>query len=232
MKNNENQAKKKVKRSTNWIFILYPDSTIVDWKDYLESLHVSCAISPLHDKDINGDGSKKKPHHHILLSFDSLKSLEQVQEITNHLNATIPLQCHSVKGSVRYFAHLDNPEKVQYDIKDIQVLSGFDLIEALRPSSADRYTMISEMIDFIQQHQICEFDEILTYARKCKFDTWFPLLCDNSAYIISNFIKSKRNRLKDTRNVLIGNNIVNVDSGEVVDILDFMEDKKDEDEVI
>lgn len=64
----------------------------------------------------------------------------------------------------------------------------------LRPSSSERYTLIAEMTEFISDNDITEFKDLLDYARIYQFDTWFPLLCDNSAYVIGQYIKSNRHR--------------------------------------
>lgn len=212
----KSQAKKENTRARNWVFIVYPESAPEDWLEQLDATNVETCISPLHDQDINGDGSPKKPHYHVLMCFDGNKSFEQVKVITDSLNSPIPIQAKSVKGSVRYWVHMDNPEKHQYNTKDIKSLSGFDVLEALKPSSADRYSIIKDMIEYIQDNQITEFEEILIYSMSNKFDTWFPLLCDNSAFIISKVVDSKRNRLKDTGCILSGKNLVNAETGEVI----------------
>lgn len=201
-------------RARNWLFIVYPESAPEDWIERLDELNVQTCISPLHDKDVNPTGELKKAHYHVLLAFDGNKSFNQVSKITDELNASIPIIAQSVKGSVRYFTHMDNPEKYQYNSKDIVSLSGFDVAEALKPSSADRYSLIKDMIEFIQDNQICEFEELIIYAMNNKADTWFPLLCDNSAYIISKVIDSKRNRYKDGF-VLSGKQLIDVETGEV-----------------
>ena len=51
-----------------------------------------------------------KPHWHIVLAFDGKKSYEQVLELLEPINCTVPQRCHSMTGAVRYMAHLDNPE--------------------------------------------------------------------------------------------------------------------------
>lgn len=209
-------AKSKDDRTRNWVFIVYPESAPEDWLEILDQMNVEMCISPLHDKDINGDGSPKKPHYHVLACFESNKSYNQVKEITDLLNAPIPQKAKSVKGSARYWVHMDNPEKAQYNIKDIKALSGFDLTEALKPSSADRYSIIKDMIEYIQDNQITEFEDILIYSMNNKFDTWFPLLCDNSAFIISKVVDSKRNRLRETGCILDGQQLVDVETGEIV----------------
>lgn len=181
-------------RTRNWAIVLYPESAPENWRDILDELHIEWVESPLHDSDVNADGEKKKPHWHILLMFGGVKSWEQVLEITEQLNAPIPQRCHNAKSMVRYMAHLDNPEKAQYNVTDIKAHGGVDVAEMLRPSSSERYTFIAEMTEFISDNDITEFKDLFDYARSYQFDTWFPLLCDNSAYVIGQYIKSNRHR--------------------------------------
>ena len=110
------------------------------WQDVLDEQHIQWVESPLHDKDMNADGTPKKPHWHILLLFDGKKSYEQVKELTDKLHATIPQKCASAKGLVRYMAHLDNPEKVQYDKGAIIGHGGIDVAEYLK---ADKLIKVS-----------------------------------------------------------------------------------------
>lgn len=181
-------------RTRIWAVVVYPDSAPDNWREILDDYHIEWAESPLHEFDTNQTGELKKPHWHIILAFDGPKSYEQVLEILSPLNCPIPQRCHSLKGAVRYFVHLDNPEKYQYSISDIVAHGGFDISDLLRPSSSERYTLIAEILDFVDAENIVEFQDLLKYARKEKFDTWFPLLCDNSAYVVGMYIKSQRHR--------------------------------------
>lgn len=190
------EINKKETRTRNWTIVLYEDSSPENWRDILDELHIEWIESPLHDKDINADGDVKKEHRHILLLFGGVKTYNQVKEIIEPLNCPIPQRCHNAKAMVRYMAHLDNPDKAQYDIKDIIGHGGVDISELLRPSSSERYTFLDEMMDFVKDNEIIEFQDIVDYARSFKRDTWFPLLCDNSTIVISNYIKSCRHRSK------------------------------------
>lgn len=185
-------------RTRNWTFVAYPESAPEGWRDVLDEQHIQWVESPLHDKDMNADGTPKKPHWHILLLFDGKKSYEQVKELTDKLHATIPQKCASAKGLVRYMAHLDNPEKVQYDKGAIIGHGGIDVAEYLKPTSSSRYQLIGEMMDFVREQNIIELEDLAYYARTERFDDWFPLLCDNSAYIMGEFIKSHRHRVPQT----------------------------------
>lgn len=181
-------------RTRSWTFVLYPESAPQNWRDILDEEHIEWIESPLHDKDINADGENKKAHIHILLLFGGVKSYEQVREITDKLNCPIPQRCHNARAMVRYMAHLDNPEKAQYSVSDIKAHGGVDVSDMLRPSSSERYTLIRDMLKYIKQNNVTEFQELMDYAAVHEFDTWFPLLCDNSAYIVGQYIKSQRHR--------------------------------------
>lgn len=184
----------KASRTRNWNIVVYPDSAPENWREYMDSLQIEWVESPLHDCDTNADGEVKKPHWHLLLMFGGVKTYEQVCEVIEPLNCPIPQKCLSAKGSVRYMAHLDNPEKFQYQVSDIKAHGGVDIAELLRPSSSERYAIIREMCEFVRDNGITEFQDLMDYAMADKFDTWFPLLCDNSAYVVGQYIKSQRHR--------------------------------------
>lgn len=179
-------------RTRNWLVIVYPDSAPDNWRDIINDFQIEWIESPLHDKDLNETGEPKKAHWHILLMFGSVKSFEQVKAITDLLNTVIPKPAHNSRSSVRYMAHLDNPEKAQYSISDIISHGGADIAEMIKASSSERYSLIAEMIDFIEDDAITEFKDLVNFARINRFDDWFPLLCDNSTYVLNCYIKSQR----------------------------------------
>lgn len=184
----------KNQRTRNWTFVLYPESAPEDWIEQLDDLHIEWVESPLHEFDTNPGGELKKAHKHIMLLFGGMKSYEQVAEITASLNSSIPQRVHSAKGTARYMAHLDNPEKFQYRQSDIIAHGGVDLSELLKPSTSERYTLIREMCEYVKINNLTEFQDLMDYSMQEHFDTWFPLLCDNSAYVIGQYIKSQRHR--------------------------------------
>ena len=187
------KANTKDGRTRNWTFIAYPASVPVNWRDIIDDEHIQWIESPLHDGDENADGEQKKPHWHISLLYEGPKSYEQVQEVTKKVFATIPQPVASIKGLVRYMIHMDNPEKKQYDKSEIIGHGGVDVMDLLRPTSGLRYQCIKEMQGWVREKKVTEFADLMEYAADERFDDWFPLLCDNSAYIMGEYIKSRRN---------------------------------------
>lgn len=193
-------TQKKDERTRNWTFIVYPDSAPENWIEILSEEQVPFVISPLHDKDVNADGEVKKPHWHVMLMFSSKKSLAQIQEITQKINSPIPQKVNDVKAMSRYFLHLDNPEKYQYRKEDLKVYGGVNVDKYLTSVSEqkdERYQGIREMCQFVDDNGIIEFSDLMAYAMSNR-DDWFALLCDNSAYVIGMYIKSRRHKLNAT----------------------------------
>lgn len=182
---------RKEKRFLSWTCVVYPGESLPDnWQELLGELMIPWAISPLHDKDINEDGTPKKAHRHLLLSFHVVKSYSQVKEITDKLNAPAPQPCKDTRGMVRYFLHLDNPKKAQYSREDIICGGGFDLENALRATTTEEEDILDEMCDFIEAHWVTEFCVFNSYVRKERKE-WRTILRKNCFYL-SQIIKSQR----------------------------------------
>lgn len=189
-------------RTRSFALVIYPDSAPDNWRDILDNEHIMWAESPLHCFDVNETGEVKKPHWHIALSFDSVKTLDQVKKITEPLNGTIPIALNSLRGMIRYFAHLDNPEKYQYPTDLIIGHGGLDVADLLKLSASARYSMIKKMLDYVAAEGITEFYQLMDYAMEHRYEDWFPLLCDNSAFIVDKYIKSNRQREYNARREL------------------------------
>lgn len=110
----------------NWVFLIYEDSAPSNFLIYLDSLQVPCIISPLHNCDLNEDGTLKKAHYHCILSFEGKKSYNQVLSLVSPLGVNIVKSVNSLKASVQYFVHLNNKDKAKYSVNDIIVFNGFD----------------------------------------------------------------------------------------------------------
>lgn len=189
--------KKQDSRTRNWTFVVYPESLPKNWIDILVDLHTNVIISPLHDKDINPDGSLKKPHYHILIQFESVKSYKQVLEISMLLNGVIPQPCNNTKGLVRYFIHLDNPEKVPYPKELIRTLGYVDLEEYFALSYTDKNLLMQDMIDLINEKKLFEFCDLVDYCRVHRRNDFLPFLTiGGGTYFIKEYLRSRRFSLK------------------------------------
>lgn len=180
--------RKAAKRARSYATIIYPDSAPTDWMEKLEGLHVPCLISPFHDKDINPDGTPKKPHFHVLLLFESVKSPQQVKEMLKKVKSVGCEKVNSVRGYTRYLCHLDNPEKHQYNQADVQSLSGADY-QSIVELASDRRETSREIISFCREYGIISFSSLIEYADAYRED-WLVYL-SKSGWLVKEYLKSK-----------------------------------------
>lgn len=178
----------KEKRKRNWAFVVYPDSAPDNWREMLHEMLVPGFISPLHDADENADGEQKKPHWHVMLTFKGLKSLDQVKEITEALNAPAPQEIKDVRAYARYLCHLDNPEKAQYQISNVESLGGADYLDKVK-CAADTDTALSEMMDWCMEQGCYSFYRLSNYARKNRSD-WFRVITSSRTVFLTAWLKS------------------------------------------
>lgn len=150
-------AEKNVKKR-NWAFVLYPESAPKDWREQLAKSGVQCAISPLHDRDLNPTGEPKKAHHHVILVYGNPTTYNNVKALTNgQLGQTIPQPLEQVRGYYRYLTHEDNPEKAQYSKSDIELLNGFDIRDFVELSKSEVSKLMREIQVMIRDNNITEY---------------------------------------------------------------------------
>lgn len=176
-------------RTRNFATVVYPESAPSEWQSILSQQFIPSFISPLHDKDVNPTGEPKKPHYHVMLMYDGVKSLEQVSEVIQLIGGVGLEVVQSLRGYARYLCHLDNPDKAQYLPEDVRCLSGADYVGVIG-LAIDKYKAIGEIIDFCEDNNIVSYYDLLNYCRAERFD-WFRVLCDNGTYVIKEFLKSK-----------------------------------------
>lgn len=181
-------SKEKSSRTRNYATIVYPESAPANWIDVLREHKIPCLISPLHDKDNTAVGEQKKPHYHVIILFDSVKTEEQAREVFSSFGGCGCEVVKSMRGYARYLCHLDNADKAQYAISDVQSYFGVDY-DNLIACASDRYATLRDIMQFIDDNKLRSFAHLLRYCRDTEPE-WFKLLCDSGAYIIKEYIKS------------------------------------------
>lgn len=180
------------RRYRNFATVVYPDSenTPDDWLSILQDFKTPILVSPYHDQDLNVTGEPKKPHFHVMIMFEGMKSPEQVKELFDQVGGVGLETINSLRGYARYLCHLDNPDKHQYFPGDVQAMSGIDYLEIIGLPS-DKYELIGEMIDYCQAEFLYSYASLLVYARNNRND-WFRILCDSGTIVMKEFLKSLR----------------------------------------
>lgn len=138
-------SKIREQRFYTYTFELYLESVQEDFMEELKNLHCKVALA-LHDKDIyseadlkkyqkNNDGNSpnwkvgdiKKPHYHIVLRFENLKSINGVLSMLAPLDVKHVKVVQNERGMIRYLIHIDDAEKYQYKREDIITLCDYKI---------------------------------------------------------------------------------------------------------
>lgn len=215
------------KRTRNWTFVFYPESTREDWREVLGEKGLQLAVSPLHDRDTytkdvyytkdektpdgvehkageikHRAGDVKKAHYHAVIVFDSVKSREQVQEIAQLLAidgtlAPAVQHCMNLRGSMRYLAHIDNPEKVQYDVGDITTIGGLDWNYYAMSNAdleCDTRDKMTRVLNMAYENDVANFADLVDCTLE-KAPELFEVVRKN-AYFFGMYMKTKFNTKK------------------------------------
>lgn len=181
------------KRSKYFATIQYDDSSdIEDIIRYLdEEAHISALISPLHDKDLLPTGEPKKSHRHIILVFDSLKTLDQAKEIVSFIGTVGCQMCNSFRGYARYLCHLDSPDKYLYDKDLVLTVGDLDYWEIIS-SSADLMRLHMDICDFCYSNKVFDYWYLVQFASFNAKCDWFKAL-QSQALFYRVFLRSLEN---------------------------------------
>lgn len=173
------------------------------WIQMLIDLGFRIAISPVHDSDLNANGTKKKKHRHIIMTAGGSNwiSVTQIRDFVkkNFKGRGVPLpqKCSSATGAIRYFTHIDNPEKAQYKQSDIIVAGGFqDTVDkAFKRSDSEQMQLVKDVITIIRDNEeISDFFQVVDVAldkANNGDDTMFEVL-NKSGWLVDKYISSRR----------------------------------------
>lgn len=181
-------------KKRNWTFIAYPDSLPSNWLEQLQQTGLKIAISPLHDRDVNADGSPKKPHYHVLLCYDGPQTYNAVLSLSNkQLGQSIPQALESMRGGYRYLTHKDNPDKAQYSDADIRTLNGFDIRDFVELTRSEITKIIRDIQDFIREEHITEYCRLLDMLQDGgdMMADWYEVAI-NHTLLLTAYLRSRR----------------------------------------
>lgn len=191
-------ANKKNLRSLHYGILIYPENLIpgasefrepfASYEDQLEAVGVRVWISPIHC------AGGEKQHMHAVLSFESVKTPDQAREALARILSPMrregarefpPAEALlSLRSSVRYLCHLDQPKKQQWD-----ALGGSSVLETwvlclggatvdpfeLAPEDMTESAIAAAIEDFIDDNEITSYCVLSRYSRKNN-KTWHEFL--------------------------------------------------------
>lgn len=185
--------KKKEVKKREWTFVLYPESAPADWRDIIRQRGLIAAASPLHDRDINADGTPKKPHHHIIVVYDGPTTYANVSALSvGELHGTIPKVLDSPRGMYTYFTHEDNPEKAQYRKEDIEHFNNFNITDLCMLKQSEIFEIKKRVISFIDDNDIIEYADLIRCLMLAELKDELQVSME-STFFFDKYISSRRN---------------------------------------
>ena len=179
-------------KSKYFCCLLYPDSSTYDVDKVIKSLaeeHLTFAVSPIHDRDVEDDGAIKKSHYHLLLAYSSATTLNNIRGWFKVCGLP-ESDLHSVRvcasgvGYYRYLTHKDNPEKAQYNDNDIRVFNDADdLFKKFSKTASDKIDGLVRIFQIVDELNTISFHSLIQYLMYNERDL-FKLLTSSSALAI------------------------------------------------
>ena len=181
-------------KKRNWTFVLYEDSCVKDWEDYLISTGVPFSYA-YHDKDFTEIGEPKKPHYHVVICFDGPITYTNVSNYAKRVGAAndVVQPVGSVRGIVRYFCHKDNPDKYQYSEDIIQCRNGFDPSDYFSLTVTQQKAFKRKVTIFIRDNNIEEYAELIDTLMDSEEDDMYDIASQNT-FFFTQYIKSRRHK--------------------------------------
>ena len=173
-------------KARNFGFLLYPDSIPNDWKEKLESLGVSMAVSPLHDMDEKKDKDTwnssdvirngkhyKKPHYHVIYIARNPVTIESVRnkikrKLGNSSVAHVEILDY-IKGSYEYLTHESKDaiakNKHIYDKKDILNINDFDIDRYITLDESQKRELKNLLLDIVDDYNLVNTKDLMAFIR-------------------------------------------------------------------
>lgn len=174
-----------------------------NWEEILQSTGLPIAISPLHDSDVNDDGTSKKPHYHVLLAFDGPTTFQCVSDIADSVNGTLVIPVNSCKGMYRYHLHLDNPEKFPYwqSVGDPgrKFINAFNIDDYSSMTTSEISQMQQLVFNIIRENKIFEYCDLIDYLQFNDIQA-FDFVTHHTM-VFKGYCDSKRNKMKRNKEI-------------------------------
>lgn len=201
-------------KGCNYRMVGYTESCHPDLINELKKLGVPFAVSLLHDKDkyetdqFNDDGSIKhragdikKSHFHVFIKFSGGTTWKTVKErVAAPLGLVLSSnvsEClvFSEVVALRYFLHLDDPEKYQYGIENLSLCTFYGYeekkLQEIFYSSSARVSYFLDLKKIINAYDIIYLNKLFDYLEVCQMWDAIEYLSMSGRNAIKDYIKDR-----------------------------------------
>lgn len=179
--------------SRNFCFLLYDDSLNPEFVSVLSDFGEKTFVM-YHDRDINLDGTQKKPHYHVMVMCRNAREENVVCELVTSCGGAngVYQAVNSKKSFARYLCHMDNPEKMAYNPEEVMCLGGADYLSTALTKTDKKTSKIKtlrEILNFCRENKICYYCDLVDICLDTRHD-WTALLIGTYGRVIRNYIQS------------------------------------------
>ena len=121
--------------------------------------------------------------------FANPTTQDNINRILAELNQPIGIPLESVRGYYRYFTHKDNPDKYQYDEREIELYNGFNVDDVL--NSFEVFQALKQIQNLVIELDIMEYCDLLDYLLQSEFMELWNVACSHTL-LLNSYITSKR----------------------------------------
>ena len=138
-------------RSRKFCMLLYPleDESHKKALEYIK-LNYDYALI-VHDKDEDENGTLKKSHTHVVVSFPNAKWNTAIAEELG-ITPNYMEKCRSLNNALEYLIHYDDDTKHQYDIEEVQGNLKRELKKIIQNDGKDENIKAFELIEYIENY--------------------------------------------------------------------------------
>lgn len=110
-------------------------------------------------------GQHKKTHVHVLFCHKGPATPDQfAKKLRDFHDISYFEQVNSVPAMLRYFAHMDSPEKHQYSALEIHGFGGIDLSPLLKTSKVTNLEVLLDVMDYMLKNDIRHYNRLVRWA--------------------------------------------------------------------
>lgn len=145
-------------------YIVYPESAPADWIEILKNQGYCFCVSPLHNADTTGQGEHKKDHYHLLIVWPNAPTKWQTAAtVCDITKGPICIPIVSLRLKYDYLTHKNDPNKAQYDPKDIQCINGFAISNFESLTNDETQKIMNDLSKMCYEQHITEYSDLIFY---------------------------------------------------------------------
>lgn len=144
-------------------------------------------------------GKPKKPHCHVLMKIHGQQNAYWWSDLMSGLldiRPTMWEKCLSISGSMRYWAHMDDPDKAQYSPYDIVGFGGIDLSPLTKVDDRTKTELVGVIYDMVNQHGCRYFYQLMDLAQEAG-DSELVSYLRGSYSLWQTYLGSKAQKMRD-----------------------------------